>query len=115
MKLGRSLLLGTAAGLAVSAGAQAADLPVRKAAPVDYVRVCDWTGVGYFYIPGTDTCIQIGGYVRVEGAFTNQARTFLQTPSAPTLVNGQVRGTSNGFTNIGRAEDTSGFFTRGVV
>ncbi len=115
MKLGRSLLLGTAAGLAVSAGAQAADLPVRKAAPVDYVRVCDWTGVGYFYIPGTDTCIQIGGYVRVEGAFTNQARTFLQTPSAPTLVNGQVRGTSNGFTNIGRAEDTSGFFTRGRI
>ena len=112
MKLGRSLLLGTAAALAVSAGAQAADLPVRKAAPVDYVRVCDWTGVGYFYIPGTDTCIQIGGYVRVEGAFTNQARTFLQTPTAPTAAGGRV---VNGATNIGRAEDTSGFFTRGRI
>ena len=61
MKLGKSLLLGSAAALAATVGAQAADLPVRKAAPVDYVRVCDWTGVGFFYIPGTDTCIQIGG------------------------------------------------------
>ncbi len=112
MKLGKSLLLGSAAAFAATVGAQAADLPVRKAAPVDYVRVCDWTGVGYFYIPGTDTCIQIGGYVRVEGAFTNQARTFLQTPTAPTAAGGRV---VNGATNIGRAEDTSGFFTRGRI
>ena len=41
MKLAKSLLLGSAAGLSVVAGAQAADLaPVRKAAPVEYVRVC---------------------------------------------------------------------------
>src|SRR4051794_7225818 len=33
MKLVKSLLLGTAAGLATVAGAQAADLPSRKAAP----------------------------------------------------------------------------------
>ena len=39
MKMVKSLLLGTAAGLvAVSAG-QAADLPV-KAKPVEYVKIC---------------------------------------------------------------------------
>jgi hypothetical protein len=63
MKLIKGLLLGSAAGLAVT-GAQAADLPV-KAKPVEYVRVCSLYGAGFFYIPGTDTCIRIGGDVRV--------------------------------------------------
>jgi hypothetical protein len=35
MKLVKGLLLGSVAGLAAVAGAQAADLPVMKAAPVE--------------------------------------------------------------------------------
>ena len=66
MKLVKSLLLGSAAGLAAVAGAQAADLPSKKAAPVEYVRVCSAHGAGFFYIPGSDTCIKIGGRVRFE-------------------------------------------------
>ncbi|MBS7700498.1 MULTISPECIES: porin [unclassified Chelatococcus] len=66
MKLVKSLLLGSAAGFAAVAGAQAADLPMTKAAPVDYVRVCSVHGAGFFYIPGSDTCIKIGGRVRAE-------------------------------------------------
>src|SRR5215211_1743799 len=71
MKLVKSLLLGSAAGLAAVAGAQAADLPTRRAAPVaaavDYVRVCSTYGAGFFYIPGSsDTCIRIGGRVRAD-------------------------------------------------
>jgi len=109
MKLGKSLLLGSAAALAATVGAQAADLPVRKAAPVDYVRVCDWTGVGYFYIPGTDTCLKIEGLIRVEGAFINNARQFY-----PTTTTGQAtRLVAAGSTIPGRTEDTSGFFARG--
>ncbi|MBV9752493.1 MAG: porin, partial [Hyphomicrobiales bacterium] len=61
MKLGKSLLLGSAAGFIAVTGAQAADLPTRKAAPVDYVRICSVYGPGFFYIPGTDTCLKIGG------------------------------------------------------
>ncbi|MBV9431447.1 MAG: porin, partial [Hyphomicrobiales bacterium] len=61
MKLVKSLLLGSAAGLVAVAGAQAADLPTKKAAPVDYVRICNVYGPGFFYIPGTDTCIKVGG------------------------------------------------------
>jgi len=60
MKL-KTLLLGSAAAFAVVGGAQAADLSIAE--PVDYVRVCDAFGVGYWYIPGTDTCIKIGGKV----------------------------------------------------
>ncbi|KRE17471.1 hypothetical protein ASE63_13555 [Bosea sp. Root381] len=66
MKLVKSLLLGSAAGIAAVAGAQAADLPSRKAAPVEYVRVCSAYGAGFFYIPGTDTCLRIGGRLRAE-------------------------------------------------
>jgi hypothetical protein len=66
MKLVKSLLLGSAAGIAAVAGAHAADLPSRKAAPVEYVRVCSAYGAGFFYIPGTDTCLRVGGRVRAE-------------------------------------------------
>jgi hypothetical protein len=61
----KSLLLGAAAGFVAVAGAQAADLPV-KARPVQYVKICSLYGAGFFYIPGTDTCIKIGGFVRAE-------------------------------------------------
>jgi len=66
MKLVKSLLFSSAAGLAVISVASAADLPSRKAAPVEYVRVCSEHGAGFFYMPGSDTCIQIGGRVRAE-------------------------------------------------
>src|ERR1700731_184439 len=66
MKLVKRVVLGSVAVLAVTAGAQAADLPSRKAAPVEYVRICDAYGAGFFYIPGTDTCLRVGGYVRAE-------------------------------------------------
>jgi porin-like protein len=65
MKMVKSLLLGSAAGLVAVGGAQAADLPV-KAKPVEYVKVCSLYGAGYYYIPGTDICMHIGGYVRQE-------------------------------------------------
>ncbi len=68
MKMVKSLILGSAAGLVAMSGAQAADLPV-KAKAVEYVRVCSLYGAGFFYIPGTDTCIKLGGYLRVDTSF----------------------------------------------
>jgi hypothetical protein len=70
MKLAKSLLLGSAAGLAAVAGAQAADLPVKKAAAVEYVRVCSTYGEGFFYVPGTESCLRIGGRVRVDALYS---------------------------------------------
>ncbi|CUA89316.1 Porin subfamily [Chelatococcus sambhunathii] len=66
MRVVSQLLLGGVAGLALAGGAKAADLPMTKAAPVEYVRVCSLHGAGFFYIPGSDTCIKIGGRVRAE-------------------------------------------------
>ena len=65
MKTIKSLVLGSAATLVALGGAQAADLPV-KAKAVEYVRVCSLYGAGFYYIPGTDTCVKIGGYLRAD-------------------------------------------------
>src|SRR5260370_36541596 len=65
MKSVRCLLMGSAAGLMAVSASQAADLPV-KAAPVEYVKVCSLYGAGFWYVPGTDTCMKIGAYLRVQ-------------------------------------------------
>jgi porin-like protein len=82
MKMVKSLILGSAAGLVAMSGAQAADLPV-KAKAVEYVKICSLYGAGFWYIPGTDTCIKLGGYLRAEvGLNTNS------------IFNGQYSGIS---------------------
>jgi hypothetical protein len=70
----KSLLIGSAAALAAVSGAQAADAIVAaEPEPMEYVRVCDAFGTGYFYIPGTETCLQISGYVRFQMNFEEDA------------------------------------------
>jgi Porin subfamily len=64
----RNLLLGSATGLLSVTAAYAADLPV-KAKPVDYVRVCNLYGAGFYYMPGSDLCLKIGGYMRAEAGW----------------------------------------------
>jgi hypothetical protein len=71
MTIVKRLLLGTAAGLVAVTGAQAADLPV-KAKAVEYVKICSLYGAGFYYIPGTDTCIKLGGYSQLDVTFNGQ-------------------------------------------
>jgi hypothetical protein len=59
--------------MAVSGAAQAADLAIAVE-PIDYVKICDAFGVGYWYIPGTDTCLKIGGYVQLDVWFYDDDR-----------------------------------------
>ncbi len=73
----KSLLLGSAAALAAVSGAQAADAIVAAAPePMEYVRVCDAFGTGYFYIPGTETCLKVGGTVRYQVNWGGAANTW---------------------------------------
>ncbi|MEH3126037.1 porin [Agrobacterium cavarae] len=66
----KSLLIGSAAALAAVSGAKAADAIVAaEPEPLEYVRVCDAFGAGFFYIPGTETCLKFGGYVRFQTDF----------------------------------------------
>ncbi len=66
MTLMKSLLLGSAAGIVAVATAQAADLPTRKAAPVEYVRVCNVGGITGWTLPGSDTCMKLSGFVTAQ-------------------------------------------------
>src|SRR5947208_7560079 len=86
----RTLILSSAAGLMALSGALAADLPV-KAKAVEYVRICSLYGAGFFYIPGTDTCIKLGGYVRADVVFYSKSDNTGN-------VSGQA-GAKNRFTN----------------
>ena len=129
MKMVKSLLLGSAAGLVAVAGAQAADLPV-KAAPVQYVKICSLYGVGFYYIPGTDMCIKVGGWVRAEYGYgqngnfawgwangnvntraTNnsdfRARGYITVDSRNQTEYGTVRG----YIAVGLSENDTGFNT----
>jgi hypothetical protein len=63
----KSLLLGSAAALVAVSGARAADaVVVAEPEPMEYVRVCDVYGSGFYYMPGTETCLKVSGYVRVD-------------------------------------------------
>src|ERR1700761_3416804 len=68
MTLMKSILLGSAAGLVAVASAQAADLPTRKSAPAEYVKVCNVGGMAGFVLPGSDTCFKISGSVIAQAS-----------------------------------------------
>jgi hypothetical protein len=69
---------------------------VAKAAPVEYVRVCSTYGAGFFYIPGTETCLRVSGRVRAEYRYLEPL-----DGGDPDI--------------LGRNEDAIGFRTRGRV
>jgi len=76
----KSLLLGSAAALFAVSGASAADAIIAaEPEPVEYVRVCDAFGAGYFYIPGTETCLKISGFARFRVDFNSDADSYSST------------------------------------
>jgi hypothetical protein len=127
----KSLLLGSAAALAAVSGAQAADAIVAaEPEPMEYVRVCDAFGTGYFYIPGTETCLKISGSVRfaydwsddsndANDDFTTRARVEFTTASDSEIgtIGSYIRleGTSDASDNVGieQAYITVGGFKAG--
>ncbi|WP_422370798.1 porin [Hoeflea sp.] len=103
----KSLLLGSAAALVAVSGARAADAIIAaEPEPVEYVRVCDAFGTGFFYIPGTETCLRIHGYVRYdisggdllevtsatgEGTYNKRARASFRVSTASETEMGTLR------------------------
>src|SRR5580704_15782034 len=116
MKMVKSLLLGSAAGLVAVTAGQAADLPV-KAKPVEYVKVCSLYGAGFYYMPGTDLCLKIGGWVRAEagwgynGSFTSGP--FNNTAGGRTVSNTTFR--ARAYITADAREQTAYGTARGYV
>ncbi|MCC2098002.1 MAG: porin [Hyphomicrobiales bacterium] len=102
MNMIKGAMLGVAAGLTFSAGVQAADLPSRKAAPVAYVKICDVYGRGFYYIPGTNTCLRVGGRIRFVLAYRPASNIW-------------VHGRGNGTFVAGRTSDTIGWRSRAYI
>src|SRR6516165_4129073 len=64
LRFARYLLVGAASAIIATAGAQAADSESVKSA--EFVKVCTLYGAGFWYVPGTDTCLKVGGYLRAQ-------------------------------------------------
>ncbi|KEC54739.1 porin [Bartonella koehlerae] len=62
----KSILLSSTVVFVAISGAQATPTVIAEPEPVEFVRVCDAYGKGYFYIPGTETCIRLSGNVRAD-------------------------------------------------
>lgn len=89
----KSLLLGSAAALVAASSVSAADaVVVAEAEPAEYVRICDVYGSGYFYIPGTETCLRVGGYVRLDVSAGDGGRV-LDGRTAVDVMDGTVNDT----------------------
>lgn len=110
MKFIAGFSAGCMGGLVALTGAQAADLPT-KAAPVQYVKICNLYGAGFYYIPGTDMCIKVGGYVRSQAEWGSSngipAGNNGFPPTGPnTVTNGLFNRASSNFNFTGRAAIT---------
>ena len=82
----RKMLLGTAAAtIAVTAGvntgALAADAMLKKAPPVQYVKICDRYGYGFFQIPGSSICLQLRGQMQSDNAYQAVHDAVFVSPS----------------------------------
>src|SRR6201986_2536787 len=98
MMMGRfqNVLLAGAASLLTVATAQAAAWRIKQK-PIQYVKVCSLYGAGFYYIPGTDICLKVGGYLRAEGDMS----------AAGTLTPAVGPGSTNNRDNVNNRESQS--------
>lgn len=107
----KSKVIAVAAAIAASASvANAADLNKPAKVAVDYVKVCDAYGAGFFYIPGSDTCLKISGYARAgfEYGVSNSVRTKQGTGGTIGNIYGGSQGSN-------RSTNTTNSYVRGDV
>lgn len=100
------------AGAVFSGGAFAADLPSRKGVPAEGLRVCNVAGMAGFLIPGTDTCLKVGGYVSSEvlaGSLSPQYGLYFtgipgESPVTSETLSPRSRRDSSGFAVWGQLD-----------
>jgi len=70
-----------------------------KARPVEYVK-CGLYGSGFYYIPGTDTCLKIGGPVHLGGNYEGWCQTGEGNPLyTPIYITHPATGVPGGYFN----------------
>ena len=103
----RLILLGSAAALVTAAAtpqvAKAGDAPLKKAAPVQFVKICEIYGPGFFQLPGTVFCAAFRGQLQVD--------TNYEAGRGAVFVTQDAKKTGNTYSvNVvpGGSEDNSG-------
>jgi hypothetical protein len=97
MRAKRFFLSGLGCLLAIG-GTRAADIPL-KAQPIEYVKVCSRYGEGFFYVPGTDTCLKVGGFVQYNQFFNQNGSNLPPTSSVAGL---NTRSSASDYTTSSR-------------
>lgn len=85
MTLAKRLLLGSAAALVATSGAQAADLGLPVAPAVDYVQICSIGSFTGWVLPGSDVCFDISGYARGQLTWTEEIDPYTWSYGTVTL------------------------------
>ncbi|MCY1642781.1 porin [Methylorubrum sp. SL192] len=86
----KSGLLACCASLAAGPAGHAADFPRGDSGLADDLRACNAYGAGFFFIPGTDTCVRFSGRARYEAGFVpNRNRT--QSQGDQSQARGMIR------------------------
>jgi len=77
-----SSILLSSVTLLVAGVAYAADLPAKKAAPAVAAPsgACPAYGAGFIAIPGTDSCLNINGYMRSDNKYTSNVARPAKSP-----------------------------------
>lgn len=98
----KTVLLGSVTAIAVTTGAQAADMMMDVKAPREPVYRCDVTG--FIELPGTDICFKVGGYAMLVAYASEDQWDAFGTGAAYGIV-------PDGHT----LEDTTGMYAVGRV
>lgn len=88
----KKIILGSTVMLATGSAYGADAVVVAEPEPTEYVKICDIYGAGYFYIPGTETCLRIGGYIRYDASFGDAGRA-LDGADATDRLDGSINDT----------------------
>jgi hypothetical protein len=75
----RSILFGLTAAMTAFSLASAAELPSLKPKPAEQARSCMIGDAKGFLLPGSETCVKLGGYVSVGGSFGNARPQYTWT------------------------------------
>lgn len=95
--------IGLATMTVTGGAASAADLGRPAPAAVDYVRICDAYGRGFFYIPGSETCMRIGGGVRFDVSVSQADFILNFRDRNPKYVGGYLYRNWNAISTLARA------------
>ncbi len=71
------------------------------------MKVCSAYGAGFFFIPGTDTCLKIGGRVRADYAYV-PAKDQYSASGAQEVAGSTVYGVNNTSITVSAAEAAAG-------